>query len=374
MEYRRLGRTDRDVSIMGIGGGYVMLRDLQAGTELYQRAYELGVNYFDGRYGATSSMQRPVIAQDREHFIIATKTVASDPEQVLRRIDEDLNELGTDYLDIFYLRAYNQEMIDRAFSPGGAVEALLEARGQRKIRALGLAGHSDLRALAAGVETGLIDVVEFPLNVVRREAIDVLIPACREHDAGMVIMKPMNVGLAPAEVCLTWLVNQPIHVMAAGVSTIEQLEFDVSVLDRARISLSPAEAEEAERWRLILDRATCRICDQRCQPLCKPRLRIDWLLYHNVLQNELRRLGVEGFIDYPFSPWVKKIAEQRFQETLDELRRCTRCGKCESVCPYHLPIIGMFDRMREEQESLLAALQRSDWAATYLDARSPIPG
>ncbi len=70
MEYRRLGRTERQVSLMGVGGGYVMFLDVEHGTQLYQRAAELGVNYFDGRYGYTSTMQRPVIRQDREHFIV----------------------------------------------------------------------------------------------------------------------------------------------------------------------------------------------------------------------------------------------------------------------------------------------------------------
>lgn len=373
MEYRRLGRTEKQVSLLGIGGGYVMLLDIEAGTGIYQRAAELGVNYFDGRYGYTSTMQRPVIKQDREHFIVATKTASNTRDAALRRIDEDLAELETDYLDIFYLRAYNQEMIDAHFAPGGSVEGLLEARDQGKIHALGLAGHSDLSALARGVDTGLVDVVEFPLNVVRRDAFDDLIPACLREDVGMVIMKPVNVGLVPAEVALTWLANQPIHVMAPGISTMEQLEIDVAALDRDPMALTPEEAAVAEHWRQKMDTETCRICDKVCQAVCEQHLIIDWQIYHNVFQNELRRLGVEGFLEYPFAPWVRKNAERTFSNTLAEIQACTQCGKCEEVCPHHLPIMDILERIKEEQASLLEALRTTGWSEIYEGSESPFP-
>lgn len=372
MEYRRLGRTERLVSLMGVGGGYVMMLDLEHGTQLYQRAAELGINYFDGRYGYSSRMQRPLIQRDREHFIIGSKTASTTREEVLQRIDEDLTELGSEYLDIYYLRAYNHEMIDAHFAPGGSVEGLLEARRQGKIRYLALAGHSDLTALARGVETGLIDVVEFPLNVVRREAFDVLIPVLQKHDVGMVIMKPVNVGLVPAEVCLPWLANQPIHVMAPGVSNIEQLELDVALLDRHPMALSPEEEALAERWRVNKDSGTCRICDKVCQIVCEPGLKIDWLLYHNIFQNELRRLGPKGYVEYPFAPWVKEQAGYTFTHTVAELQRCTQCRKCEEVCPYHLPIVSMLEEIKEQEIELLAEIEKADWAEEFKNSDTPL--
>jgi uncharacterized protein len=372
MEYRRLGRTERQVSLMGVGGGYVMMLDLEEGTKLYQRAAELGVNYFDGRYGYSCRMQRPVIAQDRGRFITGSKTASTTREEVLARIDEDLHEYGSEYIDIYYLRAYTQEMIDAHFAPGGSVEGLLEARKQGKIRYLALAGHSDLSALARGVETGLIDVVEFPLNVVRREAYDVLIPALQKHDVGMVIMKPMNVGLVPAEVSLPWLANQPIHVMAPGVSTIEQLEQDVALLDRHPMALTPEEELEAERWRLLKDTGTCRICDRVCQPVCEPGLNIDWLLYHNVFQNELRRLGPKGYAEYPFAPWVKEQAEGMFTNTVGQISKCNHCGKCEEVCPYHLPIRSMLDEMKDQEIEALDEIKKAGWSQQFENSETPL--
>ena len=373
MEYRRLGRTERQVSLLGIGGGYIMLRDIEEGTRIYQRAYELGVNYFDGRYGATSTMQKPVIQQDRAHFIVATKTANDTQEGAISRIEEDLHELDTEYLDIFYLRAYTQEMIDGHFAPGGSIEGLLKAKEQGKIKYLGLAGHSDLNALERGVQSGLIDVVEFPLNVIRLDALEQLVPVCLEHDVGMVIMKPVNVGLVPAEVCLPWLANQPIHVMAPGISTMEHLELDAAVLDRNPMALSREEQNLVEKWQEKMDLETCRICEKACHVVCEQELSIAYMAYHNVFQNELRRLGAKGFIEYPFAPWVKERAEFIFSTGLAQLEMCTHCGKCEEVCPYHLPVMDILERVKENHMEVLNLLNNINWAAENRDADSPFP-
>ena len=373
MEYRRLGRTERQVSLLGIGGGYIMLRTIEEGTRIYQRAYELGVNYFDGRYGATSTMQKPVIRQNRAHFIVATKTANNTRDGAMSRIEEDLRELDTPYLDIFYLRAYTQEMIDGHFSPGGSIAGLLKAREQGKVKYLGLAGHSDLTALARGVQSGLIDVVEFPLNVIRQDAFDHLIPACQEHDTGMVIMKPVNVGLVPAEVCLPWLANQPIHVMAPGISTMEHLEIDAAALDRHPMDLSQEEQDQVKHWQEKMDAETCRICEKACHIVCEQKLSIAYMAYHNVFQNELRRLGAKGFVEYPFAPWVKEQAEFIFSTGLAQLELCTHCGKCEEVCPHQLPVMDILERVKENHIEVLNLLKQMNWSAENRNAESPFP-
>jgi predicted aldo/keto reductase-like oxidoreductase len=373
MEMRRLGRTERQVSLLGVGGGYLTLLGLDRGTQIYQRAAELGVTYFDGRYGHSGLMQRPVIRQDRERFVVATKTAAQTREEALRRIDEDLAELDTAYLDIFYLRTYNRAMLAAHFAPGGSLEGVQEACRQGKVRAVGLAGHSDLSVLVSGVETDRVDVVMFPLNVVRRDALAVLIPVCRKHDAGTVVMKPLNAGLVPAEVSLPWLANQPIHTMAPGISTLAQLEADVLALDREPLALSAEEEAAVASWRAAMDRATCRICDGLCQAVCEQGLRIDWMLYHNVLQNEFRRLGLEGFMRYPFAPWVKKRAEAMFRAALAQLAACTHCGRCEQVCPHHLPVMSLLEEIQEGQSALVEALAAAGWAAQNASADSPMP-
>ncbi|UCC64480.1 MAG: aldo/keto reductase, partial [Anaerolineae bacterium] len=205
MLYRRLGRTELQVSVLGVGGGYVMLLEPDLGAQLYQRAFDLGLNYFDGRYGDSSRKLRPVLKRDRARCVVATKTRETTAEGVMRRVEEDLGELDTDYIDVFLLRCYTHEMLQEYLVPGGAFDGLRQAQEQGKIRFMGLSNHSDPSVLAAGIETGLVDVVLFPLNIVRREALDALIPVAQAHDVGLVVMKPLSVGKVPADIGLRWL-------------------------------------------------------------------------------------------------------------------------------------------------------------------------
>jgi predicted aldo/keto reductase-like oxidoreductase len=121
---------------------------------------------------------------------VATKTAEASADGVLRRAEEELAELGTDYLDVLFLRCYTHEMLQERLAPGGAFDGLQKAREQGKVRFTGMANHGDPSVLVAGIETGLVDVVIFPLNIVRREALDVLIPMAHDHDVGLVVMKP----------------------------------------------------------------------------------------------------------------------------------------------------------------------------------------
>jgi len=371
MIYRQLGRTGLKVSLLGIGGGYVSLLTIEEGTRVYERAREMGVNYFDGRYGMSSVMQRPVIKKNRDQVVVVTKTADATYDGAMRRIDEDIAELDTDYLDIFYLRTYNHEMREAHFRPGGSVEACLKAKEEGKIHFLGLAGHSDLSALAQGVETDLIDSVIFPLNIVRRDALTQLIPTLQRHNAGVVIMKPVDAGLAPAEVALPWLANQPIHTMVPGMACMEHLELDAAVLDRESLPLTPEEEAEVEAWRIKLDHRSCRICDRVCQAVCEQGIHIDHLLYHDVFYNEFKTLGLQEMLDYPLADWVRGNMERSFQRRLDTLQSCTHCGECEAACPYGLPIMSLMDNMIVEHQDVLEAVRERGWTEAFGDAPSP---
>jgi predicted aldo/keto reductase-like oxidoreductase len=371
VQYRRLGRTELQVSVLGVGGGYLMLLDQQEGTRLYERAWDLGLNYFDGRYGDSSAKLKPVIKRGRERCVVVSKTQDRTKEQALERVDEDLRELDTDYIDIYYLRTYNHDMLQEHLTPGGSMEGLLEAKAKGKVRFIGLAGHSDLTALAAGIETGLVDAVIFPFNIVRRDALDVLIPTAIKYDVGLVVMKPMNVGLVPAPLALAWLANQPIHTMVPGMSHIEHLEMDVAAVERDPMALTPEEEAAIECARQEADRISCRICDKVCQPLCEAKIPLDWFLYHDVYYNEYLNLGLEQLLEMPLTPWFKASVEGHFARRLAMIQSCTHCGKCEQACPYHIQIMDMFEKMLEDHKIIIDAVHAKGWTETYKDAAPP---
>lgn len=367
MEYRRLGRTELQVSVLGVGCGYLSVVEGDEGIRLLERAFELGINYFDGRYGDSNFKLRPLLARQRDQCVIVTKTAETTAEGALRRVGEDLDELETDYIDVFLLRTYTREMLQRHLAPGGSIEGLRRARETGKIRFIGISGHGDLTVLAQGIETGLVDVVLFPLNIVRREALELLIPVAQAQDVGLAVMKPVSTGVIPPEVALPWLMTQPIHTIVPGMTTIEHLERDVACLERDQVALSSAEEAEVERWRQGLDHETCRICDELCQP-CEAGLSISWIIHHDVWYNHYRNMGLEAFLRHPWAPWAKRGVEAHFARRLATLQACTRCGLCEERCPHHLPIMRMLERMLADHPPLIEAVKEKGWSSKYEDA------
>ncbi|HHX42645.1 MAG TPA: hypothetical protein GX714_01470 [Chloroflexi bacterium] len=371
MRYRRLGRTELQVSLLGVGCGYLAVLDRAEGERLLARALELGINYFDGRYGDSSTKLRPLLARQRERCVVVSKTHETTAAAALRRVDEDLTELASDYIDIYLLRTYTRDMLRQHLAPGGAMEGLERARARGKVRHVGLSGHGDLTVLAEGIASRRVDVVLFPLNVVRREALEVLIPIAQAHDVGLAVMKPVSVGAIPAAVALPWLANQPIHTMVPGVSCLEQLEANVTALERTTLSLSAAEEAEVARWRRRLDGETCRICDEICGPVCPAGIYISGLVHHDVWFNLYRHRGLAAFLASPWAPWAKQGLLAHFERRLATLEACTHCGACEQRCPYGLPIRTMIDGMLADHPALIAALRERAWHDTYRDAPSP---
>ncbi|MCE5258236.1 MAG: aldo/keto reductase [Chloroflexi bacterium] len=361
MQYRRLGRTGLQVSLLGVGGGYLAQLERCVGEHIYQRAFELGINYFDGRYGDSSLKLRPLLKQHRERCVVVSKTRETGAIGFMRRVEEDLRDCGTDYLDGFFLRTYSLEMLHDHLSPGGAFEGALKARGQGKIRFIGMATHGDLAVLEAGIKTGLVDAAIFPFNIVRREALQSLIPLAAQYDVGLIVMKPLSTGVIPAEIGLPWLANQPIHTMVPGISSLEQLELDARILDREPMTLDMVEEAAVEDWRIKLEHQVCRICDDtvRC---CPENLSVSMLVHHDVWYNHYRNMGIDKFLTYPWAEGARKTMEAHFRQRLAVLQRCTLCHKCEQRCPYGLPVVEMVEEMLQDHPPLIAALEARGWA------------
>jgi uncharacterized protein len=302
---------------------------------------------------------------------VVTKTSEFTAEGAQRRVEEDLKELGSDYIDIFLLRTYNREMLEQHLAPGGSMEGVQKARQAGKVRFAGLAGHTDLVALADGIRTGLVDVVLSPLNIVRREGLELLVPAAQEHDTGLAVMKPLQAGIIPPHVALPWLANQPIHTMVPGVSSMEHLEANLAAMERGNMALSAEEEAEVERWRQGLDHVSCRICDQNCHPVCEPRIYISGIMHHDVWLNHFRQRGLEAFVKSPWAGWAKKGVQGHFEHLLAAAKSCTHCGRCEQVCPHQLPIINTIEALLDSLPPLIDVVKRENWTALYENAPSP---
>ena len=356
MQYRQLGRSNIKVSVLGLGAGYLSVVDRELGTALFQRARDAGINYFDGRYGDSNQKLAPVIKARRHEVVVASKTNDQSGEGTRRRVEQDLAEMETDYIDVYQVRAYNPEMLAGHLAPGGSVDALERARAEGLIRAIGVTGHASVKVLTDAIKTGRFDTVLFPLNIVQDEAWTTLIPTAQAMNVAMVIMKPVAIGLLPTTLALKWLFQQPISVAVPGVSSMEQLEANLAVAEMDDWSLTPDEEAERLRLRGALAGRICRGCDEQCRPFPIEIDRISGLISHAVPLNHLRNLGTGGWLGYRWAPTDRTAMLGQFERMLGQCRSLLSAGMAdvEGRCPFDVRITELL----EAQEGRLAELLR----------------
>ena len=138
------GRTGH-LSTRAIFGGaalaHVSQDEADRTLEVLQR---YGVNHIDvaASYGDAELRVAPWLARFRSDFFIATKTGQRTAEAAREDLHRSLERLGVDYVDLWQLHNLADPIDwDTALSPGGAIEAAIEARQQGLVRAIGVTGH-----------------------------------------------------------------------------------------------------------------------------------------------------------------------------------------------------------------------------------------
>jgi aryl-alcohol dehydrogenase-like predicted oxidoreductase len=105
---------------------------------------EYGVNHIDtaASYGESEVRLGPPLRRYRRDFFLATKTGERTYAKAREQIHRSLDHLGVDSVDLLQLHCLVEPAEwDVAMGPGGAIEALVEAREQKLARFLGVTGH-----------------------------------------------------------------------------------------------------------------------------------------------------------------------------------------------------------------------------------------
>jgi aryl-alcohol dehydrogenase-like predicted oxidoreductase len=205
VKYRRLGRTDLNVSAVGFGGLTIGLgsTEQQRVTDLLNQALDRGLNMVDTAecYGHPRKNHSEVlignaIGSRRNEFVLSTKVGHENghfgqgadwsSHSIQRSIERSLKRLKTDYLDIVHLHGCTTEIL----AQGEVIEALKQARQAGKIRFLGYSGSGERVRYA--IATDEFDAVQLTLNVFEQNAIDDLLPLTQENDVGVIVKRPIG--------------------------------------------------------------------------------------------------------------------------------------------------------------------------------------
>ena len=331
MEYRILGKTGLRISRIGLGGIPIQRIDAEGTKKLIRCLMEEGVNYIDTARGYTVSEEYLGYALEgvRNRFVLATKSMARTKEAMAKDINISLEKLRTDYIDLYQIHNPTMKALEQVLAPGGALEALLEAKAAGKIRHIGITLHSVL-LFEKAVEYDWVETIMFPYNIVETQG-EELIAACAEKNIGFINMKPLAGGaLDDASVALRFIAANPnITVVIPGMA--EQSEIEQNV--RAVCDCSPLtdrELEKIQQFRDVLGTQFCRRCNY-CQP-CSAGISI----YSMFL--------MEGYYNrYDLKQW----ATARYMAMEKTASDCIDCGVCETRCPYNLPIRQMLKKVEK---------------------------
>ncbi len=216
MRYRKLGRTGIEVSEIGygawgIGGAQWGGADDDESLQALHRAIDLGLNFIDTALaygeGRSERLVGQVVREREETVHVATKVPPKNriwpaeegaeladvfpPGYVRECAEQSLRNLGMETVDLLQLHVWNDDWTDSA-ELDDEVERL---RSDGKIRHFGVSinDHEPSNGLRL-VRSGAVDTVQVIYNVFDQSPEDELLPACREHDVGVIARVPLDEG------------------------------------------------------------------------------------------------------------------------------------------------------------------------------------
>ena len=331
MEYRILGKTGLKISRLGFGGIPIQRIDAEGTKKLIRQMMEAGVNYIDTARSYTVSEEYLGYALEgvRDHFVLATKSMGRTKEAMAKDIDISLKNLRTDYIDLYQLHNPTKKDLEQILAPGGALEALREAKEAGKIGHIGITLHS-AELFAQAIEFDWVETVMFPYNIVETQG-EELIRICARKNIGFIDMKPLAGGaIDDASVALRFIASNPdVTVVIPGMAEEKELQQNLAAVNDTS-PLTTEEQKKIQHFRDCLGTQFCRRCNY-CQP-CSAGISIYTMFI------------LEGYYNrYNLKDW----ATARYMALDKTASDCIGCGICETRCPYNLPIRQMMKKVEK---------------------------
>jgi aryl-alcohol dehydrogenase-like predicted oxidoreductase len=240
---RRLGKTNVDVTILGLGGEGV-LRTYGHEREAYgmiNRAIDLGINYFDSAkaYAGCESYHGRALGERRQDIFLAGKSHARDRKGALAHLSDTLKTIKTDHLDLWQMHDMRTMAdIDEVTASGGALEAFREAKEKGLVRFIGVTGHENPSIIRRLIEIADFDTVLMPVNPAEPQYLSFIsdvLPYAVQKDMGIIAMKvyvrgrvTQIPGFDSVEPFYRFALSHPVTTAIIGCDTISQLEENVS--------------------------------------------------------------------------------------------------------------------------------------------------
>jgi aryl-alcohol dehydrogenase-like predicted oxidoreductase len=219
MEIRACGNSGLQLSALGLGcwafggGEYWGESDQENVNRLVQRAYDLGVTYFDTAEAYNEGRSEQFLGEaikpiPRDRIVIGSKIAPSNtrPATLVEHCEASLARLGTDYVDLYMIHwpihpqairhhTDDEDLINNPPSLEEAVHTLLRLQEQGKIRYLGVSNFGVTRLEEILQVGGDYVADQLGYSLLTRAAEMEILPYCRQKNVGVIVYMVLMQGL-----------------------------------------------------------------------------------------------------------------------------------------------------------------------------------
>lgn len=334
-----LGTTGITVEKNSFGALPIQRISKEEAVKLLRKAYSCGVTFFDTARFYTDSEEKvgEAFKGMREKVYIATKTGATTVEAFWKDLHTSLNNLQTDYIDIYQF--HNPSFCPRPGDGTGLYEAMLEAKKKGMIRHIGITNHR-LHVAWEAVESGLYETLQFPFCYLATEKDLEIVDACKEKNMGFIAMKALSGGLITNSAAAYAFLAQYDHVLPIwGVQRESELDEFLSYIDNPPTMTEEIKAViEKDRTELLGE--FCRGCGY-CMP-CPVGIEINNSARMSLM---IRR-----------APSAMQLTPE-WQEKMLLIEKCLHCNQCSAKCPYGLDTPTLLQKNLQDYKEILAGKQ-----------------
>lgn len=343
--------------------------DIAETTRMVDEFLAQGFNYFDTAHGYIGGKSELALKEcltsryPREAYSLTDKLTDSyfKTEADIRPFFESqLEACGVDYFDFYLMHAQNADNFKK-FKACRAYETAFALKAEGRIRHVGLSFHDRAEVLDQILtEYPQIEVVQIQFNYLDYDDIAVqsrkCYEVCRKHGKPVLVMEPVKGGSlvnlpeeakkvlddlhggSPASYAIRFAAGFPGMMMVlSGMSDLEQMKDNLSYM-RDFKPLNETEMAAVNKVQEIFHKMNmipCTAC-RYCVEGCPKQISIPDLF---AIMN-IKQLHHDWNADYYYEE-VHTAPGRRASD-------CLKCGKCEKICPQHLPIRKLLEEVAKE--------------------------
>lgn len=343
--------------------------DIADTTRMVDEFLAQGFNYFDTAHGYIGGKSELALKEcltsryPREAYSLTDKLTDSyfKTETDIRPFFESqLEACGVDYFDFYLMHAQNADNFKK-FKACRAYETAFALKAEGRIRHVGLSFHDRAEVLDQILtEYPQIEVVQIQFNYLDYDDIAVqsrkCYEVCRKHGKPVLVMEPVKGGSlvnlpeeakkvlddlhggSPASYAIRFAAGFPGMMMVlSGMSDLEQMKDNLSYM-RDFKPLNETELAAVNKVQEIFHKMNmipCTAC-RYCVEGCPKQISIPDLF---AIMN-IKQLHHDWNADYYYEE-VHTAPGRRASD-------CLKCGKCEKICPQHLPIRKLLEEIAKE--------------------------